>query len=259
MKRREFKTGRLATVFGLWPNRQARETKEILYAGLEVFVNLGDSEQEFVALGTSYPTFWPFDAQDPKAGLVRWHTSARPVVLVFREYLRKVWISDPQASKNGYLLVLLGLDVDFADRTQPGAWSFQRPELHESWAEFRKAFPDVGIGARPLVSPVWGTAAFKYGPNNDFQAAVYELFLENWRARVCPRCSRYFIAEKAAQIYCGTKCSGGVKRARSLEWWRQEGASRRKARRKLTSRIDTVKRSRQVKRTPRSSKGGNES
>ena len=217
------------TVQAFWPNRLAPETKESLYAGLEEFVNLGDSDQDLSTFAAKCPTFWPFDTQDTKAGLLRWITAARPVLLVFRDYLRKVWISDSEAHENGYLSVLLGLDVRFADEPEIQFWSSQRQPLHEAWAQLRKVHPEISIGIRPVVDPVWGLASFSYGPVNDFQKAVYQLFLENWRAKVCSRCSQYFIAQKAAQIYCSTKCSGGVKRARSLEWWKLKGAARRMA------------------------------
>jgi hypothetical protein len=225
-----------ATVQAFWPNRQAPETKELLYAGLEEFVNIGNSDQDFGKFATMCPSFWPFDTQEAKTGLLRWITAARPALLVFRDYLRKVWISDSDANENGYLPVLLGLDMRFADVPERQFWSPQRQALHEAWAQLRNVFPEISIGIRPVVDPVWGLACFSYGPVNDFQKAVYQLFLENWRAKVCSRCSKYFIAQKAAQIYCSTKCSGGVKRARSLEWWRQEGAARRIKARKVSRR-----------------------
>jgi len=227
-----------ATVLAFWPNRQAPETKELLFAGLEEFVNLGNSDQDFRTFADKYPNLWPFETQEsePQPRALRWITPARPVLLAFRDYLRKIWISDPEAHERAYLRVLLGLDVRFADQPEIQFWSFQRRELHEAWDLLRKVHPEIFIGVRPVVNPVWGLASFSYAPENDFQRAVYQLFLENWRAKVCPRCSKYFIAQKAAQIYCSTKCGGGVKRERSLEWWRREGAARRRTAKKLSRR-----------------------
>lgn len=215
------------TVQAIVPNRQARETKEILYAGLEAFVNVGDSERDFQDFSEKYPYFWPFDIQDPDAGILLWDRAARPVFLVFRDYLRKLWINDPVADDSGYLSVLLGLNVRFADCSDNS--SFQLCELFQAWAELRGTYPNVGIGIRPIVDPVWGLAVFTYAPTNDFQRAIHQLFLEHWRAKACTRCSSYFIAEKSAQIYCSTACSGGVKRDRARAWWNREGASRRTA------------------------------
>lgn len=231
MKTAEKNQARGATILAFWPNRQAPEKREFLYAGLEELVNVGDSDQSFGGFAAKYPTFWPLDTQDPDAGLLRWDIAGHLVFLAFRDCLRKVWVSDPQALEYAFLTVLLGLDVDFADRPARENWSFQRGGLNEAWAHLRKTYPEVGVGIRPVVSPVWGSGTFTYGPVNDFQRAVYQLFVENWRARVCPKCSRYFIAQKAAQIYCSTKCGSGVKRQRSLEWWRREGARRRTAKR----------------------------
>lgn len=236
MKDAEKNQAREATILAYWPNRQAPETKELLYAGLEAFVNLGNSDRDFEVFAAKYPAFWPFDTQESEAGILRWNAPARPVLLVFRDFLRKLWISDPEAHENTYLLVLLGLDVRFADEPEIQFWSFQRRVLHEAWAQLRKVHPEISIGIRPVVNPVWGSANFSYAPVNDFQSAVYQLFLENWRAKVCSRCTKYFIAQKAAQIYCSTKCGGGVKRERSLEWWKREGAARRRAAQKVSRR-----------------------
>jgi|ERR1700722_2899448 len=236
MKNDKNRSAREATVLAKWPNRQAPETKELLYAGLEDFVNVGSSDQEFAAFAAKYPTFWPFETQDLKAGLLRWNISAKAVLLVFRDYLRKVWTSDPEAHENCYLSVLLGLDVRFADQPEIQFWSFQRKSLHKAWDQLRRAYPEISISTRPVVDPVWGLANFTYGSVNNFQSAVYQLFLENWRAKVCSRCSKHFIAGKAAQIYCSTKCGGGVKRERSLKWWRRKGAERRRTAKKLLRR-----------------------
>jgi hypothetical protein len=230
------KLGKGATVQAFWPNRLAPETKEFLYAGLEEFVNVGNLDKDFRTFADKCPTFWPFDTQEFGAGLLRWIIAARPALNVFRDYLRKVWISDPEAHENAYLIVLLGLDVRFADEPEVQFWSSQRQKLHEAWAQLRRVHPEISIGIRPVLNPIWGLASFSYSPVNDFQKAVYQLFMESWRAKVCSRCSRYFIAQKPAQIYCSTKCSGEIKRARSLEWWRKEGAGRRRAAQKLSRR-----------------------
>ena len=79
------------------------------------------------------------------------------------------------------------------------------------------------------VVPAWGKSQFEYVAVNDFQKAVYTLLLESWRAKICRRCKRYFIAEKNAQAFCSTACSGGNKRDRGLRYWRETGARRRAA------------------------------
>ena len=215
------------SIFTFGPNRLARETKELLYNGLERIVNVGDSQSEYLELAKMCDSFWPLETQDRKAGFVRWDPAAHDLFMVFRNYLRKVWVSDRKSLENGHLDVLLGLDLLFADHPELEYWSFQRRELHEAWAKLRELRPEISVGSRPIVAPIWGAGVFSYTPLNDFQRAIYQLFLESWRAKTCSRCSKYFIAEKPAQIYCSTTCSGGVKLKRAREWWNREGAKRR--------------------------------
>jgi len=216
-----------ASIVSFWPNRLARETKELLYNGLERIVNAGNSESDYLEIAKMYDSFWPLDTQDPNTGLIRWHPAAHDLFLVFRDYLRKIWITDRESLESGRLEVLLGLDMIFADHPEKEFLSFQKRALHEAWAKLRETFPNIGVGSRPTVAPNWGTGIFSYAPINDFQRAVYQLFLESWRAKTCSRCLKHFIAEKPAQIYCSTACSGGVKLRRSLDWWNRVGARRR--------------------------------
>lgn len=219
-----------ATVVSFWPDRLAPETKMVLYNGLEGVVNVPDSESEYLEVARKCESFWPLDTQDPEAGVIRWDAAAHSVFLAFRDYLRKVWVSDRESLASGHLGLLLGLNLVFADQPEKPYWSFQTISLNEAWAKLRETYPDIGVGTRPVVSPHWGTRAFSYAPINDFQRAVYQLFLESWRAKTCSRCAKYFIAGKPGQIYCSTACSGGVKQARAREWWNREGAKRRTTR-----------------------------
>jgi hypothetical protein len=216
-----------ATIFSFWPNRLAPETKGLLYNGLERVVNVGDSLSEYLELAKMCESFWPLDTQDADAGLIRWDPAAHGVFLVFRNYLRRIWVSDRESLENGHLDVLLGLNLAFADHPELEYWSPQNRTLHESWAGLRDSYQKIGVGIRPVVAPTWGTGTFSYTPINDFQRAIYQLFLESWRAKTCSRCSKYFISDKPAQIYCSTECSGGKKRERALAWWNQTGAERR--------------------------------
>lgn len=221
-----------SSVFSFWPNRLAPETKELLYSGLGRIVNVGDSQSEYLELAKMCDSFWPLDTQDPEAGFMRWDPVAHDLFMVFRNYLRRVWVSDRESLESGHLDVLLGLDLAFADHPEREYWSFQKRALHEAWAKLRESHPEIGVGSRPIVAPTWGAGTFSYAPDNDFQRAVYQLFLESWRAKTCSRCSKYFIAGKPAQIYCSTTCSGGVKLARARKWWNREGAKRRTTRRR---------------------------
>ena len=221
------------TVFSQQANRQA---KLRLFRGLERFVNTGDSGEEYAALGKAWPSFWPIDTQAPielanappkDIELIRWHPAAHDVFLVYRNYLRKIWVHDQESLDSGHLDILLGLNCRFADFRERESWSFQTKALNEAWESLRKVFPMIGIAGRPLVAPIWGAGIFSYTAINDFQQAVYQLFQESWRAKVCAACSSYLIAEKPAQIYCSSGCSNSSHRAASLKWWREKGAAKR--------------------------------
>lgn len=222
------------TVFSAQTNRQA---KLRLFRGLERFANTGDSLEEYTALAKAWPSFWPIDTQAPVESLanapptdvelIRWHHAAHDVFLAYRNYLRKIWVADREYLDSGHLDILLGLNRNFADFPQPESWSFQTKALNEAWAKLRKAFPTIGVASNPLVAPIWGAGLFSYGAVNDFQRAVYQLFQESWRAKVCAGCSAYFVAQKPAQMYCSTGCSNSSHRAASLKWWREKGAAKR--------------------------------
>lgn len=98
-------------VYSFWPNRLAPETKELLYNGLERIVNVGDSLNEYLGLARTHETFWPWDTQDADTGLIQWDPAAHDVFLVFRDYLRKIWVSDRESLEGGHLDVLLGLNL----------------------------------------------------------------------------------------------------------------------------------------------------
>ena len=76
-------------------------------------------------------------------------------------------------------------------------------------------------------SPSWPSGEFVYAPQNDFQATLFSLFRESWRAKICSQCERYFIAGKPAQMYCSLGCTKEIKRRRNLEWWHNEGDRQR--------------------------------
>src|SRR5262249_24072965 len=87
-----------------------------------------------------------------------------------------------------------------------------------------------------LFWPDWASGRVEYVSRIDFQRAIWLLFRESWRAKVCPKCSTYFLAQKPAQLYCSVSCSSAVHRASSLNWWKETGAQTRAASRKAKQR-----------------------
>jgi hypothetical protein len=99
-----------------------------------------------------------------------------------------------------------------------------------AWKEVREVHEDAFILNAADLFPSWRRGEFVYIPENEFQGAVYLLFRERWRAKVCVQCGTYFVAKRPPQFYCSSKCFGEVRRNRNLLWWKRVGSGNRKAR-----------------------------
>jgi hypothetical protein len=91
---------------------------------------------------------------------------------------------------------------------------------------------DVLPRGHAVVNGITGAIEWEFGCA--LQRAVYELMRYRWRAKVCPECGRYFIADKTAQAHCSTACYQEKKRKQSLDYWRREGSVRRDERKRKT-------------------------
>ena len=208
-------------------NRLAREERQRLFNGLERFANASDSIDDYRALSKGWSGFWPRQLLDRHGKSLAWTDDCHDLFLVFRNQLRYVWTPLPDALKRGAVSFLLGIGEEF-ERLEGGAPIFLAcPGLNEAWGKITKYAPSGSDTSRPPIHPQWTSGNLTYLPRNEFQRALYLLFRESWRAKVCSKCSTYFVASKPAQLYCGTSCSGGVKRERTLQWWRDKGAKRR--------------------------------
>jgi hypothetical protein len=217
--------------------RRAGNDPELLFYWLEQFVNLGDDRDAFQAFDEECPSFLPVTFYDATAEEARdhpvaWQPEFHQLFRVFREMLREVW----ERGGKQELATLLGVDtrsIEIINRqTEPGPLhqilgGFQS-SLHLAAASIPKHF----FAVPTKVSPDWRTGTFRYEPDTDFRRAVYDLFRQSWRAKVCPQCNKYFIADKPPQRYCSPKCYGAAKRGRDLEFWRNIGSDLRKKRKK---------------------------
>src|SRR6266850_6826830 len=232
---------RQPTFAGRLTNRRAADERSRLFEGLARFVNTGDSSEDYSQLAITAKSFWPINANAPTGenGLdrpIEWGPAGYSLYKAFRDYLRRVWVGDYGPNNNTwreglYLNYLLGLDRAFA-MYEPGNYDdalLPDRAFAQGWAELWGKYPGVYNSSRAEVKPEWGKSRFEYVAVNDFQKAVYALFLESWRAKICRRCKRYFIADKNAQAFCSTACSGGNRRDRGLRYWRETGARRRAA------------------------------
>jgi len=224
--------------------------KARLFAALEKFVNLGDTIEIYGRFLAQWPMFLPASIKyivsedNPEALFVDWATPAcHRIALVYRNVLRRLWVKDQQALDSGLGSFLLGFDNALGTDLNPAI-----PGLDEAWREFKTSYRWWQI-ERPDLYVHWRLGAFLYNPITDFQRAVYILFRESWRAKVCPCCSRFLVAQKPAQTYCSNRCYGVAKQSRGLDWWRQHGEGWRRARLKASRKSRRISRRKRAKHT----------
>lgn len=228
-------------------NRRAMQERARWFEGLERVVNAGDSHEAYSQLALAAGSFWPLNVSAPagERGLdqpIHWDQAGQPLFRAYRDYLRRIWVGDyvtQNRSLDGvYLNYLLGLDTRFATYKPGELIDARLPDkaFTEGWATLKKQHPGAYVQSAALVVPTWGLSKLDYVATNDFQRALFILLAESWRAKICRRCRRYFIAEKSAQAFCSTACSGGNKRDRGLKYWREKGARLRGARKQKTGR-----------------------
>jgi hypothetical protein len=211
------------TVLGTLPIDLAPKERARLFQGLEAVVNTGDSEQDYQATAKQWSTFWPAGPQD-----LPWATEQRSNFLDFRNKLRSLWSGslENQHKQLGTVAYLLGL----INAEEAESLFITGPEaLVELWfSRSNKSSSSSAVSSsHSIVLPVWGSVEVRFVARGDFEAALWTLFRESWRARTCSQCKRYFIAEKPAQTYCSTRCYGDAKRGRRLAWWNKAGKIKR--------------------------------
>jgi hypothetical protein len=219
-----FSRPKRATVVSCEPSDLAPEERQRLYYGLERFVNAGDGPEEYKALSKAWSSFWPLDLQDGPGDELAWTGACHRLFLVYRDTLRRVWISDPDALRGGALNFLLGLTGWEITLPSPQGW-----QLREARDRIEETYARATVVSHTVVYPHWKSGVFTYSPHDDFQRALYVLFRESWRAKVCARCSTYFVAQKPAQLYCGIECSNASHKKAALKWWKEKGVVRRAA------------------------------
>jgi hypothetical protein len=192
-------------------NRKAREEREMLFSALEALANLTESPDGWKKFLRQSPDFLPEVAY---TGLPYWNSKGspsteKPGFFWIRDSLRKVWRGADTLGV--YLNALLGVDHDVV-------------AIDRAWDASIQGHGGLGL-SRARAN--WQTGDITFDFRHQFQAALFALMRESWRAKVCPECSRYFIASKTAQSYCSSVCYGSMKRKRSLDYWRRTGRANR--------------------------------
>jgi hypothetical protein len=264
-----------STVHVLRPKALAPEETERLFAGLEVFVNLGNSYEDYCNFAKQWPTFCPVALRNSSGELVRLlpNKNLHDLVIIYRNFLRLVWRRDAVALREQVSKILLGLanrtvgHEPLADEEEEAEWvpldtstpealaksqrirekNRERREGDEErsqkvlkefdprirsavWALMHEHETGYCRPFSPLLVADWERGELCYEPANDFQWAVYTIFRQSWRARICRECQKLFIAAKHPQMFCRVRCSAAVKLRRNRVFWKNRGTVQRRKR-----------------------------
>jgi hypothetical protein len=246
-------------------NRQATLEREQRFLALADFANLGDTPEDWRRFRANHPHFFP---ETPSGwdrpgfrNLTEWlYTAAeswskeqaqliaqtgqqelagiKTPLLWYRDRLRYVWLGDDPDGAN--LMVLYGFEKEASGRGKLGAFirpeavPGQSPGIANTLAGLPRGqqvvTPD-DIAGLPEGQPfhMTGRIGWKFGCT--LQQAVYELMQSRWRMKVCPECSKFFVASKTAQKHCSPECYRAKKEKQSLDYYYREGQFRRQERR----------------------------
>jgi hypothetical protein len=237
------------------PNRLATEQaierghdRERLWKALERFANCGDSVQEYNDLAKAYPDLWPVEIRNKERACLNWTPAAHRLFLRYRDALRLVWEGDLPAIRRGNVAFLLGVNAKESLSSRgvyespsgrvvlPVDGAYTPKGVSQAWLDLERQHPSAKPGMNALFWPNWETGDFFYSSQNNFQRGFYSLFCERWRARVCPICKVYFLAQKPRQTFCSLSCSNRSRLRSNLDWWNRIGAARRKKHAQKTKR-----------------------
>jgi hypothetical protein len=254
--------------------RLAAAERERLWKGLERFANCSDSEGDYTAM-RAFRDFWPLEIwhypeQEPGAlsisavsaqrepyeseresvesadyARLNWHPACHKLFLFYRDTLRGIWTGNTEmkgstVDSGTFLLGLSSLGEDSLAQAKEDdvvslVMSVTPFPLYDAWQEVLSRFKTAATTGGIQVKVLWSYGDFAFVPENDFQRAIYILFRQSWRARICPRCQMYFVARRPKQMFCGTACSAGSRLSSKLKWWKRVGKKRRSGKSKTGS------------------------
>jgi hypothetical protein len=183
--------------------RQLQRDKGRLFEALQEFANIRSDKGAWAHFRKRWPKFFPEIEYDKAT------KSSKRSILDYPYWLDQVWTG---GETEPHLRVMLGIEVAPDDGTPEDSWV---ADLSTIPAQF---YAD------------WDEGIFRYQGACDFQRALYLLFRESWRARICDNCRTKFIARRAAQRYCTTDCSESVLHELKRKWWADHGDSWRRRR-----------------------------
>jgi hypothetical protein len=186
-----------------------RKDRRRLLKALEEFANLRPDKDAWRHFRKRWPDFFPSDEYD------KVFDGSVPNIHTHLDWLDALWQGDTEPP----LAILLGIE------SPPDIEGLDPALITHEDAFLQDLTP---IRARWLLD--WDKADFVYIGACDFQRALYLLFRESWRARVCRKCPTKFIAKRAAQKYCSTVCSLAAQLEHKNNWWKKNGGEWRKDR-----------------------------
>jgi len=183
--------------------RALRKDRPKLFRALAEFANIRSDAEGWAHFRKRWPNFFPEWEYDKVA------QGGKLSVRSYPYWLDQIWKG---GETEPYLRILLGIESAPTEGTPEDAW-----------------ISDLAtIGAKFYAD--WNEGHFWYEGNCDFQRALYLLFLDSWRARVCDKCGTKFIAARAAQKFCSTDCSEAMQREFRRRWWAEHGKAWRQKR-----------------------------
>lgn len=188
--------------------RELRRDRPKLFRALEQFANIRQDREGWTHFRNLWPNFFPAWEYDSAV------EGSTPSIFSYPYWLDQVWRD---------VEIVPCLEILFGIERAPTEGNAEEASL----ADLSSIQPQE-------FSLDWNKGAFRYHGGCDFQRALYLLFRESWRARVCEKCDAKFIARRATQKYCSTDCSENMQRELKRKWWAAHGETWRQERQTST-------------------------
>src|SRR5450432_991459 len=154
--------------------RQLRRDRPKLFSALEQFANIRPDNEGWRHFRKRWPNFFP-ESEFDKA-----MKASKPSIFDYPYWLDQVW-------RGGEIVPCLGILLGI--EPTPERQEVGTPE--ESWL-----YGLISVPPKVFIAD-WDEGVFRYQGGCDFQRALYLLFRESWRARLCEKCDAKFIARRA--------------------------------------------------------------
>lgn len=191
--------------------RGLRKDRSKLFRALGEFVIMEADAEGWAHFRRRWPDFFP--AEEYESAI----SGVSPSIAGYPEWLNQIWCG---GETDPYLEIMLGV------KPTPRPDELCPEDVHQASIRSITAV-DFALD--------WTTGRIRYRGACDFQRALYLLYRESWRARVCEKCDACFIAKREGQRYCSTDCSEAMQREVKRKWWTDHGKEWREKKSKAKS------------------------